>query len=62
MNQWFKTGTPFIWITAGMSALAMVMVYGVMALTAARGLGHFWPAVVHEIQWNDNGTQTTLIG
>lgn len=62
MNQWFKTGTPFIWITAGMSALAMVMVYGVLALTAARGLGHFWPAVVHEIQWNDNGTQTTLIG
>jgi len=62
MKNWFKKGTPYIWLTAGMAALAMVMVYGVLALTAARGLGHFWPAVVHDVTFTLNGNEQRLIG
>ena len=38
MKEWINSGKPWIWGTAGGLALALVMVFGVLWLTAARGL------------------------
>jgi len=63
MRTWFKTGTPWIWLTAGAIALALLMVIGVMTLTAVRGLGHFWPKPVFETTYTEkNGSVVRLIG
>ena len=35
MKEWIKSGTPWIWVTAGGLAVALVMVFGVLSLTAA---------------------------
>ena len=48
MKEWVKSGTPWIWGTAGGLALALVLVFGVLWLTAARGLVYFWPSQVVE--------------
>ncbi|MGE0873277.1 MAG: phosphate ABC transporter permease PstA [Burkholderiales bacterium] len=63
MNNWFKSGAPWIWMTAGAVALSLVMVFAVLWLTAFRGLGHFWPKPVAEMQFVEkDGKRIRLIG
>lgn len=63
MRDWIKSGTPWIWLTAGAVALSVLMVVGVMSLTAVRGLGHFWPKPVVETTYTEkDGTVVRLIG
>lgn len=63
MRDWFKAGTPWIWLTAGAVALALLMVAGVLGLTAMRGLGHFWPKPVAETTYKEkDGKKIRLIG
>lgn len=51
LNQWFKNGTPWIWFIAGSISVSLFLVIGVLALTAFRGLGYFWPAEVVQAQY-----------
>lgn len=63
MREWIKSGSPWIWLTAGAIALCIVMVAGVLALTALRGLGHFWPKAVAETTYTQrDGQRMRLIG
>jgi len=63
MKDWFKSGSPWIWLTAGAVAASVLAVAGVMALTALRGLGHFWPKTVIETTYKErDGTTIGLIG
>jgi phosphate transport system permease protein len=63
MRNWFKGGEPWIWITAGAVALSLVSVYAVVWMTAAQGLGHWWPKALVETTVKDtDGTVKRLIG
>lgn len=63
MKEWFKSGTPWVWGTAGGLAVALVLVFGVLWLTAARGLTYFWPAQVAEATFIEkDGSKIRLIG
>lgn len=63
MKTWIKSGEPWIWATAGGIAIALVAVLGVLWLTAARGLLHFWPAAVAETTYIEkDGSRIRLIG
>lgn len=63
MRDWFKSGTPWIWLTAGAVAAAILAVVGVLSLTALRGLGHFWPKPVAETTFTErDGRVIGLIG
>jgi phosphate transport system permease protein len=63
MRDWIKSGSPWIWLTAGAVALSVLAVAGVLALTALRGLGHFWPKPVAETTYKEKDGQTLrLIG
>lgn len=44
LGRWWRSGQPWIWLTAGSVSLCVVMVAGVVGLIAARGLIHFWPS------------------
>lgn len=50
MKQWFRSGTPWIWLTGGAVTISIVMVVGLLSLIAVRGLSHFWPGNVAEVQ------------
>lgn len=41
-KKWVNDGDPWIWFNAGAVAISMVMVFGLLALIASRGLVHFW--------------------
>ncbi|WP_126443749.1 phosphate ABC transporter permease PstA [Sulfuricystis multivorans] len=63
MRNWFKSGEPWIWMTAGAVALSLVMVYAVVWLAAARGLTHFWPHPVIQTTFTGNdGKPQRVIG
>jgi phosphate transport system permease protein len=63
MREWFKSGSPWVWLTAGAVAAAVLAVAGVLALTALRGLGHFWPKPVAETTFQErDGSKIGLIG
>ena len=63
MRNWYKSGEPWVWTTAGAVALSLVAVYAVVWLTAARGLTHWWPKPITEVTYQERGGATIrLIG
>ncbi|MGY5449916.1 phosphate ABC transporter permease PstA [Agarivorans sp. MS3-6] len=62
MNKWFKSGNPWIWMTAGAVSISLVAVIGLLLLIAARGLVYFWPSPVLEMEVNQYGKNETVIG
>ena len=58
----FKSGTPWVWLNAGAVSISIIMVVGLLVLIAVRGLGHFWPKTIYEIDYIDRGNQVVLIG
>ncbi len=61
--SWIKTGQPWVWLTGAAVGLNVIMVAGLLALIAVRGLGHFWPADVLQAQYQQNdGTRVEVIG
>lgn len=49
-STWYKSGAPWIWLTAGAVSASLVMVLGILLLIAVNGLHHFWPAHVWEFE------------
>ncbi|TPQ27665.1 phosphate ABC transporter permease PstA [Methylomonas koyamae] len=62
IKEWFKSGSPWIWLTAGAVTINLVLVVGLLLLIALRGLGHFWPADIVEYQYEDQNGRSTIIG
>ena len=63
IRNWVGSGSPWVWLSAGMVSLNLVMVFGLLLLIATRGLGHFWPASIEAINVNEpNGESRTLLG
>ncbi|MBM7072493.1 phosphate ABC transporter permease PstA [Shewanella sp. 202IG2-18] len=63
MGKWFKSGSPWIWMTGGAVSLSLIAVLGLLLLIAWRGLSYFWPAEIYQWQLKDqNGVKSTLIG
>ncbi|ABV88064.1 phosphate ABC transporter permease PstA [Shewanella pealeana] len=63
MGKWFKSGSPWIWMTSGAVSVCLIAVLGLLLLIAWRGLSYFWPADIY--QWemkNQQGERYTLIG
>ncbi|MCL1148017.1 phosphate ABC transporter permease PstA [Shewanella marinintestina] len=63
MGKWFKSGSPWIWMTSGAVSVCLIAVLGLLLLIAWRGLSYFWPADIY--QWemkSQQGERYTLIG
>ena len=58
----FKSGTPWVWLNAGAVSASIIMVVGLLILIAVRGLGHFWPKTVWEIEYHEYGDTIVLLG
>jgi len=62
-KNWWKSGDPWIWLTAAAVTISIVIVASLLILIAARGLGHFWPAQIMEAQYTKaDGSTIRLIG
>ncbi|WP_024870936.1 phosphate ABC transporter permease PstA [Tolumonas lignilytica] len=62
MKTWFKSGSPWIWLTGGAVSLSLVAVIGLLMLIGWRGLVYFWPHTIYEWQVTENGKSEVVIG
>ncbi|MFK8021778.1 MAG: phosphate ABC transporter permease PstA [Pseudomonadales bacterium] len=64
VGDWFKSGEPWIWVTASAVAVSVIAVVGLLLLLAVRGLGHFWPSDVLQFDYVDerSGELQKIIG
>ncbi|SFB81428.1 phosphate ABC transporter permease PstA [Pseudoalteromonas denitrificans] len=62
MNNWFKSGSPWIWLTGGAVSISLISVIGLLALIAWRGLSFFWPSEVVQLELEVDGKQSIVIG
>ncbi|MFO8156090.1 MAG: phosphate ABC transporter permease PstA [Pseudomonadota bacterium] len=64
MKEWFKSGTPWIWLNGGAVAVSLVMVAGLLLMIAVNGLAHFWPSAVVEFDYQtpDQTEPATVLG
>ena len=61
MKAWFKSGSPWIWMTAGAVSINLLLVTGLLGLIGIRGLEHFWPADIVEYRYQDQQGQASVI-
>ncbi len=63
MNKWFKSGSPWIWLSAGGVSISLISVLGLLWLIASRGLSYFWPSELYQFDLTDeNGVKSVVIG
>lgn len=60
IRQWFKGGTPWIWMNAGAVSISLVAVFGLLFLIVVRGMSHFWPADVDSFQFSATDPVTII--
>ena len=63
MNNWFKSGSPWVWLSAGGVSISLISVLGLLWLIASRGLSYFWPADIYQFDMTDEqGQPLSVIG
>jgi len=63
MNKWFKSGSPWIWLSAGGVSISLISVLGLLWLIASRGLSYFWPSELYQFDLTDeHGAKSVVIG
>jgi len=63
IREWFKSGSPYIWLNAAAVSVSLIMVFGLLFLIMVRGLGYFWPSDVQSMEYVDkDGQKQVLVG
>lgn len=63
MKDWFKSGSPWVWLSAGGVTLSLISVIGLLWLIASNGLSYFWPSQVHQFSIvGEQGVESQVIG
>jgi phosphate transport system permease protein len=60
-KRFWRTGEPFIWLTGGALATALLMVAGLVGIILVNALGFFWPSAVVRLALPDGRTITGQI-
>jgi phosphate transport system permease protein len=58
MKRLWRSGEPFIWLTGGALATALIMVVGLLAIIVVNAAGFFWPAEVLRLTLKDGSVLT----
>jgi len=61
MREWWKSGSPWIWLNGGAVTISMIMVFGLLALILVRGFGAFWPHPVFETRYIAPGADPVAV-
>ncbi|CNJ26196.1 inner membrane permease of high-affinity phosphate-specific ABC transporter [Yersinia aldovae] len=50
ISKWFKSGSPWIWLTAASVSISLLALLGVVLLLAGQGMRYFWPGPVYQFE------------
>jgi phosphate transport system permease protein len=55
MKHWIKSGEPWVWMNAAAVSISLLAVAGLLGLIAYKGMAHFWPADVVQMNYQVPG-------
>lgn len=55
VGAYVKSGQPYVWLTAAAISVSFIITIALLALTATRGLPHFWPADLMRADYAEPG-------
>lgn len=58
MFKWFRSGSPWVWLTSGAVSFSLLSVLGLLLLIGWKGLAYFWPAPLY--QWMDSNNHNIV--
>ncbi len=61
-KQWWQSGAPWIWLNAGAVSISILAVFGLLVMIAIRGMSHFWPSDIYQLQYQQGDVQQRIIG
>jgi phosphate transport system permease protein len=61
LREWVRSGAPWIWLNAGAVSISVVLVVGLLAYIAVKGMGHFWPADMVDAIYREPGKEPVRI-
>jgi phosphate transport system permease protein len=61
MRKLWRSGEPFIWLTGGALAMALIMVVGLIGVIVVNALGFFWPSAAIRLTLRDGKVLTGLL-
>ncbi|QUJ68104.1 phosphate ABC transporter permease PstA [Photobacterium sp. GJ3] len=62
MLKWMRSGSPWIWLTAGMVSLNLLAVLGLLLMIGWKGLSYFWPAQVYQFDVDLADQRQSVLG
>ncbi|QDP00789.1 phosphate ABC transporter permease PstA [Thalassotalea sp. PS06] len=61
MKTWFKSGSPWVWLSAAGVSISLISVVGLLFLIASRGLSYFWPSQIHQFELQTVQGETSVV-
>jgi len=61
MKDWFRKGEHWIWFSASAVSVSVVLVFGLLAMIAYKGLLHFWAHDVHSYPVSNSSGQIEYV-
>lgn len=61
MKHWVKSGSPWIWLTAGSVTVSLLALLGIMLLLAGQGMRYFWPSPVYQFELNQSAAGPVMM-
>ncbi len=63
MKDWFNKGEHWIWFSASTVSISLVLVFGLLGMIGYKGLSHFWPHAVYQIEvQHADGRSESVVG
>jgi phosphate transport system permease protein len=63
LREWFRDGTPWIWLNAGALTISLMAVVGLLVYIFAKGIVHFWVHPVMQAEYvHEDGSREVIIG
>ncbi|MEM1111778.1 MAG: phosphate ABC transporter permease PstA [Pseudomonadota bacterium] len=59
---WWRGGEPQVWANAAAVSISLIAVVGLLGLLATRGLAHFWPQPLVQMETQYQGDERTILG
>jgi len=61
--SWFNKGEHWVWMSASMVSISVILVFGLLLMISVKGLSHFWPKEVYELHTlTESGNKQILVG
>lgn len=61
LRGYFRSGQPYVWVTAAAVSASIIITVALLALIAVRGMVHFWPSDLVQARYEPPGAEPQIV-